>query len=345
MNAQWPLAAVPFALLALLVTGCSSSSSDDPTPEPTPEPTTDPSPAPTPDPSPVPSATPTIAPSPTPSLAPIPTLSPTPSVVPSPTATATGTATATPTAAPSPTPTPDPDPGGGSASHCFNPTLFASGTVYTLGERTTDGDIVYESSTTVTVDGPFDFNGNVVTRLFGDVTGSAEGSGTFELFVTGENLQVSTYGASVVITEPLDLAGAYTLVNEPPELDRFDLLPGQSYSGEYRQTITRDTPLGPQVIGSTVEFQRTYVGRVSATVVPAGGFATCRFDQVETVTIDELTLQVGGQAVTLPAEVIVSSFSEWIGVNNGLLIRTVDDDGTITELVSATINGNVVIGY
>jgi hypothetical protein len=341
MNPHWPLRAVPLALLALLMAGCSSSSSDDdPTPEPTPDPTTEPSPIPTPD----PSAVPTPVPTPTPSLAPIPTPSPTPSVVPSPTATATPTAvpSPTPTAAPSPTPTPDPDPGGGSASHCFNPTLFAAGSVYTRNERTTDGGDVYESSITFNVDGPFVFNGNAVTRLFGNVVDGAEGTGTFELYLTAENLQIRDYGSTIEITDPV--VASSTVVNEPPELDRYDLAPGQSYSQTFVQTFTVDGPFGPGQFTETITFERTYVGR-DTTRVPAGGFATCRFDHVETVTTTGLAIQANGEVVTLPAEVTESSFSDWFGVNNGLPIKSVYDDGEVIELLSATINGQAVIGF
>jgi len=305
------MAALPLALLALLallMAGCSSSSSDDPTPEPTPDPTSDPSP----DPSPVPTPDPNPLPSPT------------------------------PTAGPSPTPTPDPDPGGGSASHCFNPTLYTAGSVYTLNERTTDGEDVYNSSTTITVDGPFVFNGNTVTRLFGNVVGSIEGTGTFELYLTAENLRVLGYGASVEITEPV--AASSTVVNEPAALDRYDLAPGQSYSQTYTESFTVDGPFGPGQFTQTVEFERTYVGR-DTTRVPAGGFATCRFDQVETVTTTGLAIQENGEAVALPAEVTESSFSEWLALNVGIPIKILDDDGEVTELLSATINGQAVIGF
>jgi hypothetical protein len=343
MNTRWPLKAVPLALLALLMAGCSSSSSDDDaTPEPTPEPTTDPSPAPTPDPSPVPTPDPSVVPTATPTLAPIPSPSPTPSVVPSPTATATPTAVASPTpsVAPSPTPTAAPEPGG-SASQCFNPVLYAAGSVYTLGEVTTAGEDVYNSTTTITVDGPVVFEGNTVTRLFGNVVGSIEGTGTFQLFLTAENLQVLGYGAIVEITEPVEAAGSSTVVNDPPELDRFDLSPGDSYSQTYTQTVTVDGPFGPGQFTQTVEFERTYVGPESLRT-RGGGFAVCRFDQTETVTTTGLAIQEGGETVILPTEVTESSFSEWLGVGNGLPIKTVDDDGTTTELVSATINGQVI---
>jgi hypothetical protein len=168
---------------------------------------------------------------------------------------------------------------------------------------------------------------------------SIDGTGTFELYLTAENLRVLGYGASVEVTEPV--VASSTVVNEPPELDRFDLSPGQSYSQTYTQTVTVDGPLGPGQFTQTVEFERTYVGPESLRM-RGGGFAVCRFDQVETVTTTGVTIQENGETVILPAEVTESSFSEWIGVGNGLPLKTVDDDGTTTELLSATINGQVI---
>ena len=105
----------------------------------------------------------------------------------------------------------------------------------------------------------------------------------------------------------------------------FNLGLGERYTHSYtRNSDTRFTVMGltvPVIVQETpVTTKTTYAGR-EFVVVPAGTFEACRFS-------DEVTTP-GGTAVT----------TTWLGVGNGLVIRTEESNGKISELVSASING------
>jgi hypothetical protein len=211
-----------------------------------------------------------------------------------------------------------------SASACFNRNLFVSGAKYETVTRTTDADgLVLQTTSQVNTDGAAIFppTGETLTKVIANVSSSVFGLATFEFFLDVDPAvpEIRTYGIS---------AGDETVVNDPYQLQRFNLEPGDSYEQTYSQDeILPDT-------GNMITKKTTYTGRETITV-PAGTFETCRFD--ETIT-DSIVL---GSITTD----IVSSGTEWFGVGNGLLIKgkgevvePIAGGEEIIVLLSASIN-------
>jgi hypothetical protein len=139
----------------------------------------------------------------------------------------------------------------------------------------------------------------------------------------------------------------------PGRLFRYDLAAGQSYPSDHLvETLKKIDDLGlPEIpdnlppgfelppglpdpdadyISDISEWKRriTYVGRQTIDV-PAGTFATCRFEIQNEVTTGA----------------VIDSFLEivWIGVDNGVTIRD-NNDGNMTVLLSGSLNGVALSG-
>jgi hypothetical protein len=208
--------------------------------------------------------------------------------------------------------------GGGSATsaaECFNAELFVSGAKFETVSRTTNDGGAVETSVSYSAAGAAIFPPTLqeATKLIANVSGDvASFTVEFYLGVNPAIPEIREYGE--IVLDP-----AETNVNDPYDLDRFDLEPGETYEWAYSQEDD----------GLETTIQTTYVGRESVTV-PAGTFETCRFDRIVTERFD-----LGGSVL----EVEIRE-TEWFGVGNGLLIKgeTEEPDAEIIELLSASIN-------
>jgi hypothetical protein len=121
---------------------------------------------------------------------------------------------------------------------------------------------------------------------------------------------------------------------------RYDLNPGDSYTQTYE--LEDDQTRSGLGIGGTFVYEATttirYVGRENVTV-PAGTFAACKFERLETYESDTGSRPTDDRTI-------------WLGVSNGLVIREHHEIPTsggqtanyVTELVEAAIDGEPVSG-
>lgn len=202
-----------------------------------------------------------------------------------------------------------------SASACFNPTLYTAGTVVQQRGRESGSFGTFEFDIGFHIVGPVTLNGqNVIQKIYDQDEGGsnylrAEASVPRVLFFADEE-------------EFEGLTETYSYA--PPFELRFDLAPGQSHSGEGVETHSYSD--GSPSEQTPFSYTRTYVGRERITV-PAGTFDTCRFRFV--------------------IEGFDEAYDEWYGVDNGLLLREVIDEGSGSytfETLSASINGQPVTG-
>ncbi|MFC4249934.1 hypothetical protein [Sinimarinibacterium flocculans] len=317
-------------------------------PTPTAAPTATPTPSAAPTPTPVPTATPTAAPTPTPTATPGPTAVPTPTPAPTatptplPTPTVAPTPTPAPTATPSPTPvptaTPTPTPGAGSkATACLNPTLDQIGTRVEQVIRSTDGQSGADLTTTSdsVVMRSTTFKGNNANETESTVQARSQSNpevnsdSTTYSYTRLDGTTLKIFGV-VTEAEAQGFTITTTISNEPPAEERFDLLPGQSYTQSYTTTQENGSVGGFQIPPTETQFtvKTTYVGQESVTV-PAGTFNACKFTEDATATFD-------GQTST-------STATTWMAVGSGQFLKSVSE-GDTNELISASINGEPVTG-
>lgn len=212
--------------------------------------------------------------------------------------------------------------GTGSADQCFNAAQFQPDSTVTASYRDNSvGDVSISGYDRVVTAGAT-FNGKSTLKATSNIVIEADGdnsSGTVESFILPRNTQkrLLEFGNIVTIVQPEQIT--VTLTVRPSRLYRFDLAAGESYVQEYEETIETSFPGFNDTEQATVRVITTFKGIESVTV-PAGTFQACKF-------VEQLT--DGPFATTT---------TEWFGVGNGLLLKSVDDNET-SELVSATING------
>ena len=221
--------------------------------------------------------------------------------------------------------------GGGSASgaaDCFNANLLRDGTKVVMSLRTSSDDgIVIADITQEAFEGA-SYKGQPARQLVSDLEGSGASafSARLEFFIQVDEAKKrvkNLYSKNDIFAPE---AATIEISFDPPQLERFDLTPGQSYSQTY--VVDERTTSRGQSFTQSIEIQETatYVGRRTITV-PAGTFETCLFEE------DSRT------AGPFP---IGDTTRSWYGVGNGVLIQEVAEDGSTTTLLSAKINGKSI---
>lgn len=224
--------------------------------------------------------------------------------------------------------------GGGSvgkqnAAVCFNSKLAAPGAEWITNFRSRDktfGDITRARIKTrftgyvmykgvralralsdITIPGDTSFKSNSVTYSDPDIARKRFSN------LGGE-------GSTTVNGQP---SGSTTTEFVPPQLMRFDLAAGQSYTQNY--TIKSTITFGAIKNSSSQALKQTttYIGVVKITV-PAGMYDTCKFREVTTTTFQGFGVK--------------NTRTIWFGVGNGIQIKE-ENESSITELTSGTLNG------
>lgn len=221
----------------------------------------------------------------------------------------------------------DPMLGQGSANACFSTELVANGTVIEAAYTSSTSAGSVDFSYIDTISAGAEFNGNealvaesVTTSTFQGITTVTEPKRYFD--VNPSAFEVYEFGVEL----PVPNGPTSTTINDPFALVSLDLEVGDSYTNTYDQISRIEVAGFP--IDSTQSISRTftYLGRETITVA-AGTFETCRISRTSTTTSDAGTIE--------------GSTEEWLGVGTGMLIYQ-ESDGTTTELISASINGNPI---
>jgi len=225
------------------------------------------------------------------------------------------------------------NPGGsgtGNAASCFNADLAKQGTKIQLNYKSTDGDsgAVLNTDAAIEVKGSVTFNGASTIESVSQTqaTGASPSTSTTKSYLTvdASAKRFSYYGSIVDATAPYAISSTITI--NPARLERFDLTAGESYTLNYN--INTATQVLGFPVNTVTEYSSTITFKGIETIsVPAGSFSACRME-----TSNETTSQ---------GTTINSLSVNWISVDTGISVRT-EADGDITELVSATINGNAI---
>lgn len=220
--------------------------------------------------------------------------------------------------------------GTGNAASCFNADLAKQGTKIQLNYKSTDGDsgAVLNTDASIEVKGSVTFNGASTIESVSQTqaTGASPSTSTTKSYLTvdASAKRFSYYGSIVDATAPYAISSTITI--NPARLERFDLNAGESYTLNYN--INTATQVLGFPVNTVTEYSSTVTFKGIETIsVPAGSFSACRIE-----TSNETTSQ---------GTTINSLSVNWISVDTGISVRT-EADGDITELVSATINGNAI---
>lgn len=218
-----------------------------------------------------------------------------------------------------------PGSGEGHASACWN-ALEDGDTLISTYRYTTDFGGEAEASVDERVEAGVTFEGmpavRIVSTEYSDDPDSYETTGA-EYYRTPLYPRLRRIGVEIDVTG--DDAYHRLETYDPFVLRRFNLNAGQDFFQAYgiRQETTRDGVLS--VTELDADSTITFLGIESVTV-PAGTFDACRMEVVaKSVTTDESFR-------------VFHLVTEWIGVDNGMLIKARGPQST-TELVSASING------
>ena len=235
----------------------------------------------------------------------------------------------------------------GTTGSCFNTASQTAGATLdtvTRASYTTPGTASYASHTVV--GGTTTFNGGTArqtteTVLFSPdatlaATGQTASTTTATHFYSTDSgaTSVKELGDTVVSGAPGSaVTTTINVVNTPYIESRFMLATGASFTQSY--TNVQSGTIGGVVRSTTYAYVKTtqYNGIVSVTV-PAGTYQACQFVETGTVSVNG----------SVPTSTGMSTL--YVGVTNGVLLRTVLVTGTApatstttVDLLSAAING------
>lgn len=269
---------------------------------------------------------------PTPTTEPTGSTTPTPTAAPAP----TGSVTPTPTSAPTSEPTVAPTPvtgGDATAASCFNPGLLVPGTQIVQKFRSSTDQGSAEFTDERTVVGNTTYDGRDALQTMGTTnttlsTGESYTSDTTTYSqVNSQVPSINTIGVETSSNETGTTVQSTTTIN-PGNLQRFDLNPGQSFTQTFSRTTTTTIAGITSTDGGDVSVEKIFEGREMVTV-DAGTFDTCVF-----LTNEDNGYYTGGTKSSTSSRV-------YIDVQSGLVVKSVAD-GTFSELLEATINGNSI---
>lgn len=224
--------------------------------------------------------------------------------------------------------------GGGSggdsgAGSCFNADLVRDGTRLVASYRSVNSDGTATFDQEQEAFGGASYEGKPARQIIIDleITGDIFSTARIESFaqVDVTKMRVKNLYSKTDVFSPE--AATIEVRFEPPQLERFDLEPGESYSQTY--VADERTNARGQTFTQSIEVTdtTTYIGRRTVTV-PAGTFETCLFESESRITGP---FPAGG----------VSQF--WFSVGTGLLVKEIGENGRdSTELLSAKINGKSI---
>ena len=242
-------------------------------------------------------------------------------------------------------------PPNGTTSTCFNNTALTPGTVLDTLTRATypgaTGTATFTSHTTV--GGITAFNGASARQAIETMSFTPDAA----LAATGQPASTSTLthfyspdSAAASVKEFGDTgtstangsatATTLSIVNTPYVESRFTMTSGGSFTQSY--TSVQTATAGGVVRSTTYGYVKAvqYNGIVSVTV-PAGTFQACQFVETGTVSTNG------------SAPVSTGTSTHWVGVTNGVLLRTVTTTGVAPatststfDLLSASINGAAI---
>ncbi len=224
--------------------------------------------------------------------------------------------------------------GGGGASGaaaCFNPDLVRPGARYRTELRVTNSDGTFTLDNDHEVFGGASYEGEPARQVVIDfeVGGGFSSTGQITSFIQVAEARQRVFDLFTQTDTFTPQAATTEVESDPPQVERFDLSPGQSYSQTFTSNqVTRSQgqslPNSIQITNTT-----TYIGRRTVTV-PAGTFEACLFEEVS---------ESGG---IFPIRGVTR---KWFAVGNGLVVRETSDDqdgNDTTVLLSATINGSAI---
>ena len=219
--------------------------------------------------------------------------------------------------------------GGGGAGDCFNADLVRDGTRLVASYRSVNSDGTATFDQVQEAFGGASYEGKPARQVVIDleITGDIFSTARIESFVDVDvaKMRVRNLYSKTDIFSPE--AATIEVRFEPPQLERFDLAPGESYSQTY--VAAERTSARGETFTQSIEVTdtTTYIGRRTVTV-PAGTFETCLFESESRVIGP---FPIGG--VT----------RSWFSVGTGVLVKEIGDNGgDSTELLSAKIDGKSI---
>ena len=253
------------------------------------------------------------------------------------------------------------------ANACFNPVWYEVGARFFIEDRSTIFSDYLATAPTIEihqeteglVEGRDEIDGRPAIKTsvdaistwkpltpllpFGDQVSFIQGESYSEVnFVDRRVTQIASIVTSQA-AESNDIPWGYEKTYtetlwKPGRLMRYDLMAGDSFSFTNSAVTHNETWAGAEHevkdYESTVDVEIFYRG-VETITVPAGTFQACRFESWVTST------DQGSEPIS--ARPVIS----WYGVGNGVLLKTGSrgaDGAAVTELLSASINGQPIIG-